>query len=259
MSWRSAARGIPPQDRRESSRPARTGGHASARSISPADRAPRAPGAERLGKPSPDLPFGRWRKRVEHGQMRRHPVALGRIVLPAQSVEPGEIGFAQFGGDDQRAGQWSGSSASSAQNCERRWAVTRSRRRPCSLRPGQAPKRFADPGHPAFRDHEIGDPPARAAGHRVDAAAELLPRGHDLAFDQQRYREQGFAGRVRLSLAAAIAPSSIRACRPSQRQTPNRLRKVRTTFCHSRLGWSVAYPRRPGDRADREDDEADSR
>ena len=46
-----------------------------------------------------------------------------------------------------------------------------------------------------------------------------------------------------LASAAAIDPSSIFACRPSQRQMPNRLRKVSATLVQISAGWSVISPR----------------
>ena len=47
---------------------------------------------------------------------------------------------------------------------------------------------------------------------------------------------------VALAAAAVEAPSSIRACRPSQRQMPKMLRIVRTMFVHTSAGCPVIRP-----------------
>jgi hypothetical protein len=44
-------------------------------------------------------------------------------------------------------------------------------------------------------------------------------------------------------LAAAADPSSMVAWRPSQRQIPNRLRKVSTAFVQTRAGWPLIRPK----------------
>ena len=42
---------------------------------------------------------------MEHGEMRRELIAVGRVVSPPQSVEPGEIFGSDLGGNDEGPGE----------------------------------------------------------------------------------------------------------------------------------------------------------
>ncbi len=66
------------------------------------DRRARRIGGGRKRKPVPRLVFQRRRQGMEHRQMRRYFIAIGGIVAAAQGIEPGNIGWRQFGGDYQR-------------------------------------------------------------------------------------------------------------------------------------------------------------
>ena len=52
---------------------------------------PDEPVERETGEPAADFLFGRWRQRVENSEVRRHPVALERVVVAAKRVEPSEI------------------------------------------------------------------------------------------------------------------------------------------------------------------------
>ena len=109
--------------------------------------------------------------------------------------------------------------------------------------PRQTAKRLADAGEPAFGHDNIAQPPARAARHRIDAAAELAATARHRRPRQQRNGKQRLARRVVRSLReAARAPSSTFVCRPSQRQMPKMSRKVSTTLVHISAGWCVVAP-----------------
>ena len=170
----------------------------------------------------------------------------GGKCAAAQAVEPRLVGRRRAcARDDQRPGHWSLAS---------RFGARRSRRgsrrgdEPVVLdlriAPVDAAQRLADPGDPALGDDEIGRAAAAAAEHRLDARRRVRRRPPRPASPwSAARREQGLARQVGALLPAPPSPpSSILACRPSQRQMPNRLSAVRTTFCHSRFAWPVVMP-----------------
>ena len=209
-------------------------------------------------KVAADFRFGRGRKRMEHREMRGHLVAFGRIVAPAKRVEPGEVGRGQLGGDDQRAahrpGQSSLGSDSSLPNSSRvepRAQLVSIHR---NVIPVEPPESFADTRDAAVAHDQISDAPLwhpAIASTLVPRSAPLSPT--TLRLGQQRHGKQRLRPVLPRSLAAAAwPPSSIRAWRPSQRQTPNRLRHVRTTFVHSEVGLPGRDTEHgPGNRTDR--------
>ena len=76
----------------------------SPRSMMPAIVAARRRRGGRGGEPAPKLGLEARREMAEQGEMRRHPVALGRIMGPPQLLQPAIVAVAEQGGDDERAG-----------------------------------------------------------------------------------------------------------------------------------------------------------
>ena len=48
----------------------------------------------------PQFVLSGWRDSVEEGQVRRHLVPFGGIMVAAQGIEPGEVFRRKFGSDD---------------------------------------------------------------------------------------------------------------------------------------------------------------